>query len=173
MNPYLAKLRALSVAHPAEGFEGFEGGHIKLSFDIENSTDGLPCYPPKPSKHHSDAPHPWAEALARLDPSKPPRGVPPQRWERFIQDCCLFVDRGWAARAAALEWPPLQLFGCDRKRPFARVDNMGLIWFLNGGTILALHREGAVIETRMGARQSYRRGTIDVDRVVFPWELQR
>ena len=38
------------------------------------------------------------------------------------------------------------MFACDRVRPFARVDNMGLLWFVNGGTILALHRDGAVID---------------------------
>ena len=63
------------------------------------------------------------------------------------------------------------MFGCDRKRPFARVDNMGVVWFLNGGTILALHRDGAVIETRMSARLSYRRRPTDTDRVVLAWEL--
>ena len=76
----------------------------------------------------------WAEALARLDPSKPPNDVPPKRWLRFVDDCGRFLDAGWAERAAALGWGPFELFGCDRKRPFARVDNMGLVWFLNGGS---------------------------------------
>ena len=65
------------------------------------------------------------------------------------------------------------MFGCDRQRPFARLDNMGLLWFVNGGTILALTADGAVIETRMGARQSYRRRLPDRGRVVLAWELEQ
>jgi len=64
------------------------------------------------------APRDWAEALARLDPEKPPRHVPRHRWQRFIDDCGRFLDAGWADKAAALGWGPLQLFGCDRKRPY-------------------------------------------------------
>jgi hypothetical protein len=117
------------------------------------------------------APRTWAEAFARLDPAKPPAGISPPRWLRFIGDGHHFLDAGWAARAAEFGWSSFDLFGCDRKRPFARVDNMGLVWFVNGGTIVALRPDGAVIETRMRARQSYRRRSTDTDRVVLAWEL--
>ena len=69
------------------------------------------------------APRAWAEALARLDPNKPPGDVPPRRWLRFVDDCGRFLDGGWAERAAAFGWGPLDLFGCDRERPFARVSS--------------------------------------------------
>ena len=117
------------------------------------------------------APGAWAEGFTRLDPNKPPSDVAPKRWLRFVDDCSRFLDGGWAARAAALGWESLELFGCDRQRPFARLDNMGLLWFVNGGTILALTADGAVIETRMGARQSYRRRSLDMSRVVLVWEV--
>ena len=80
-------------------------------------------------------PRAWAEALARLDPDKPPKHVPPQRWLRFIDDCGRFLDGGWADRAAALGWGPLQLFGCDRKRPFY-IPHRGLLWEVNGGRLV-------------------------------------
>src|SRR5579862_3739552 len=54
----------------------------------------------------SGAPRPWAEALARLDPERPPADVPLRRWHRFIDDCGRFVDAGWAGRAADLGWSP-------------------------------------------------------------------
>ena len=95
-------------------------------------------------EYDGGAPRAWAEALARLDPNKPPGDVPPQRWLRFIDDCGRFLDGGWAARAAAFGWGPLDLFGCDRERPFARVDHLGLLWLLNGGTIVELHRDRAM-----------------------------
>jgi hypothetical protein len=84
------------------------------------------------------APRQWAEALARLDPKKPPGDVPPRRWLRFIDDCGHFLDGGWAARAMELGWGPLDLFGCDRERPFARMDRAGLLWLINGRKLVAL-----------------------------------
>jgi hypothetical protein len=116
------------------------------------------------------APRVWAEALARLDPNKPPADVSLERWLRFINDCGCFLDAGWAARAAALGWGPLDLFGCDRDRPFAP-DQMGLLWLHNGGSILELHRDRALVRTKDGALQTYRRRPVEVGRVVLAWEL--
>ena len=122
-------------------------------------------------EHDGGAPRGWAEALARVDPARPPAGVPPQRWLAFLDDCGRFVDGGWAERASIFGWGPLDLFGCDRERPFAHVDRLGLLWLLNGGTIIELHRDRAVIETRTGARQNYRRRPLDIGRIVLAWEL--
>ena len=125
------------------------------------------------AEHDGGAPRAWAEALARLDPNKPPGDVPPPRWLRFIDDCGRFLDGGWAARAAAFGWGPLDLFGGDRKRPFARLDHLGLLWLVNGGTVVELHRDRAIIERQGGARQCYRRRPAEVGRVVLAWELAR
>jgi hypothetical protein len=115
----------------------------------------------------------WAEALARLDPSKPPGDVPPRRWLRFIDDCGHFLDNGWAARATALGWGPLDLFGCDRERPFARIDRAGLVWLINGRKLVALTADSVAIETPSGGRQTYCRSPVEVGRVVLAWELSR
>lgn len=123
-------------------------------------------------EHDGGVPREWAEGFTRLDRTKPPSEVPSQRWLRFIDDCRRFLDGGWAARAAALGWGPLHLFGCDRKRPFARLDHRGLLWEINGGRLIELHRDRAIIETASGARQSYRRQPLEVGRVVLAWELQ-
>ena len=80
---------------------------------------------------------PWAEALARLDPTNPPSDVPLARWQQFIDDCGRFFDLGWANLAEASGWGPLDLFGCDRERPLARYDHMGLLWILQGRKLLA------------------------------------
>ena len=47
-------------------------------------------------EYDGGAPRAWAEALARLDPNKPPGDVPPRRWLRFIDDCGRFLHGGWA-----------------------------------------------------------------------------
>jgi hypothetical protein len=109
--------------------------------------------------------------LARLDPNKPPGEIPPRRWLRFIDDCGRFLDTGWAERAAALGWGPLDLFGCDRERPFARIDHLGLLWLRNGGSILELHRDRAILKTESGVLQTFYRRPVEVGRVVLAWEL--
>jgi len=153
------------------------------------------------AEHDGGAPRAWAEALARLDPANPPGDVPPVRWMQFIDDCGRFLDQGWAQRCAALGWGPLDLFGCDRERPWARIDHHGLsrrqwkswslicgagatisafvkrprcwslLWLLHGNKIVELHRDKAIIETRTGAHQTYRRRPVEVGRIVLAWEL--
>ena len=122
-------------------------------------------------EYDGEIPRAWAEGFARLDPDRPPADVPPRRWQRFVDDVGRFLDDGWAAEAAALGWGPLDLFGCDRERPFARIDHAGLLWLLNGDRLVELDRHRAMIETRTGARQSYRRRPVAVGEVVLAWEL--
>jgi hypothetical protein len=49
------------------------------------------------------------------------------------------------------------LFGCDDVRPFARIDLQGLPWLLKGDRLVAITANTAIIETKSGARQTYRR----------------
>lgn len=53
-------------------------------------------------EYDGGAPRAWAEALARLDPNKPPGDVPPKRWLQFVDDCGKFIDDGWATSAERL-----------------------------------------------------------------------
>ena len=117
------------------------------------------------------APRAWAEGYARLRPDHPPGDVPLRRWQTFVDDCGQFLDGGWAERVALLGWGPLDLFGCDRARPFARIDHAGLLWLLNGDKLLDLDRHTASIERRTGARQRFRRRPVAVGEIVLAWEL--
>jgi hypothetical protein len=93
-------------------------------------------------------------------------------WVQFIDDCGRYLDDGWAERAAALGWRPLDLFGCDRERPLVRHDHAGLLWLLHGRRLLALTADAAVIETATGARQTYYRRPAAARDVVLAWELR-
>lgn len=115
-------------------------------------------------------PRAWAEGFARLDPDQPPGDVPLHRWQRFIDDIGLFLDSPFRALAAALGWGPYDLFGCNRDRPFARIDQAGLLWLLNGRRLVALSEDAAVIEARDGVRTRYRR-TPRARGQVLAWEL--
>ena len=121
-------------------------------------------------EHDGAIPRDWAEGFARLHPDRPPGDVPRRRWQTFIDDCGRFLDT-WGAEALALGWGPLELFGCDGEKPFARVDQMGLIWFIKGGHVASMSMSAAVIETAIGVRQTYRRRPVAMGEVALPWEL--
>jgi hypothetical protein len=121
-------------------------------------------------KYDGDVPRDWAEGFARLNPNHSPADVPPRRWLAFINDCGRFLDGGFAARAAALGWGPYDLFGCDRDRAFARIDQAGLLWLLKGDRLIAMSENTATVETRTGMRQTWHRKPNEPGRAL-PWEL--
>jgi hypothetical protein len=112
----------------------------------------------------------WAEAFARLDPGRPPADVPLRKWRQFIDDIARFFDSGFAGRASALGWTALDLFGCDRDKPFARIDRQGLCWLIAGSRLVHISENAAIIETWTGAQQTWRRKPHEPDRVLA-WEL--
>jgi hypothetical protein len=111
----------------------------------------------------------WAEGFARLDPNHAPTGVPLKRWRQFVGDVGLFLEC-WAGKAAALGWGPEDLFGAHPRKPFERIDYLGLLWLLNGARVIALTEDTAAVEMANGARQSYRRKPYFAGRVIA-WEL--
>jgi hypothetical protein len=117
-------------------------------------------------------PREWAEGLAKLHPDYLPGDVPLSRWLQFIDDCGRAVDTGFVEKAAELGWTAIDQFGCDRDRPFARIDHAGLLWLLNGDKLIELDRHKALIETRTGALQSYRRKPVAVGEMVLAWKLE-
>jgi hypothetical protein len=121
-------------------------------------------------EYDGNIPRAWAEGFARLDLNRPPGAVPTKRWRCFVDDVGRFVDGPFCAVAATLGWGSFDLFGCDRTRPFARIDQAGLLWLLNGDKLIALTENTASIETQTGARQTYRRKPNEPGRVLA-WEL--
>jgi len=114
-------------------------------------------------------PQAWAEALARLDPSMPPAGVPSEDWIRFIDACGRFIDARWHIQANALGWGPLELFGCDRVNPFAKVEAKGLLWRIGDGDLVALTAHSALVEN--GAGDHFFRRRAPMPGQVLTWEL--
>jgi hypothetical protein len=65
------------------------------------------------------------------------------------------------------------LFGCDRDRPFARIDRQGLCWLIAGNRLVDLSENAAIIETWTGARQTWWRKSSDIGRVLaLGWLLE-
>jgi hypothetical protein len=121
-------------------------------------------------EHDGCVPRAWAGGFARLHPDRPPGDLPLRRWQTFVDDCGRFLHGGWAKKAATLGWEPHDLFGADRDRPFARIDCAGLLWLLNGDKLADLSENAATIETRTGARQTWRRKPVEPGRVLA-WEI--
>jgi hypothetical protein len=142
-------------------------GHISEQLVVER----------RPARARTDlttadrAPAAWAERVAGLDPEQPPGDVPLARWRRFIDDSGRFLDGPFCAVAVALGWGSLDLFGCNAVRPYARIDQVGLIWLLDRNRIAALTAMSAIIETETGARQTYGRKSDEFGRVLA-WELK-
>jgi hypothetical protein len=122
-------------------------------------------------EYDGKVPRTWAEGFARLHSYQPPVNVGALPWRIFVDDVGRFLDGPFCGIAASLGWGPFDLFGADRDRPFARIDQAGLLWLLNGDRLVALSENEATIETRTGARQTLRRKTSEAGRALA-WELE-
>jgi hypothetical protein len=114
----------------------------------------------------------WIEGVASLAYHRPPADLPPHRWRQFIHDCKRFLSpsENWAERAAKLGWDARALFGCHRNRPLDHLGSGGLLWVVNGGRLLELHRDWAVIELAVnGSQRVFNRRRLDAANVTLPW----
>jgi hypothetical protein len=112
------------------------------------------------------------EGVQRLDYVRCPAAVPLIRWHLFLGDCHSFLSssENWAERAAVLGWNALALFGSHRTRPLEHLGSAGLLWAINGGKLVELHRDWAVIERgRDKTRHVYHRRRQDKAHVGLPW----
>jgi hypothetical protein len=112
--------------------------------------------------------------IGTLSPSRVPHHWPAATWPQFVIDADSFC-RDWAEKALLQGWPIWELFGCHRRAPWGRIQGMGLVLLLNGKEIAAMTPREAVIRTRTGARQTYRRKPTDplhpAERCLV-WELE-
>jgi hypothetical protein len=98
-----------------------------------------------------------AEAFARLDLGRPRGDIPPRAWAKMIDGAGRFIDSPMLANALALGWSVHDLFGCDQIRPYARLDQSGLLLVLGDGRVVAMTAAQAVIEMPSGSRQRWQR----------------
>src|SRR5215813_12241177 len=114
----------------------------------------------------------WVEGVARLDDYPPPTDVPPHRWRQFVSDCQSFLDssENWAERAAELGRDARALFGCHRNYPLMHLGSAGLLWAINGGKLVELHRDWAVIELPVNRQRTFNRRDVAAGKVTLPWD---
>jgi hypothetical protein len=95
-------------------------------------------------------------------------GVPQHRWRQFVDDCYNFLSSKQAERAAQLGWDAWALFGCRRDRPGDA--GAGLLWAVNGGRVVEIHRDWAGIELAgNGSQRVFDRRRPGAANVALPW----
>jgi len=129
--------------------------------------------PVVPQSTEQLVPGEWMDGVARLEQHRPPADVPRHRWNQFVDDCNAFLNSPDGERAAQLGWHTMQLFGCKPRYPLSYLGEAGLLWHVNGGKIIELHRDWAVIDRPVNRSQSifYRRD-VDPQKITLPWMLE-
>jgi hypothetical protein len=103
------------------------------------------------------------EALRELE-RRCPNFVVPTRWQQAVKDGRRFLSR-WSDQAEALGWTPADLFGLHEPLAephpsysrLSRYDCTGLVWLLDGRSVVALTAETATIKAHSGSILTYRR----------------
>jgi len=99
-----------------------------------------------------------------------PRITRPEVWPEIIGDAVRLADEGWAAKALALGWPPLALWGCSPDKG-GNPDHDGLAVILARRRIVLLDERIAIIEAGAGARVLF--NVRSMAGAVMLWELGR
>lgn len=87
----------------------------------------------------------------------PPHDWPARRWETFQANALMFCRDGWAAKADAAGWQAWELWGCHKQASYSRIQGLGLVPMINGATLTGIDDTMAVMMTKCGSVQRYRR----------------
>jgi hypothetical protein len=96
---------------------------------------------------------------------RPPAYIPEDRWRQAVVDGKRFLAK-WGEQAQALNWSSADLFGLHQPpvnphpsyRRLSRYDATGLVWLLEGRSVLALTEATAtILNPDTGAITTYRR----------------
>ena len=142
---------------------------VALLSAAESASDGAPEVPSGQSV--AGLPREIAEGARAILSADGARGIPPQRWPRVQGDAARLVEGGWLERALALGWTAADLFGCDRRAPWHRLDRAGLVLLTGGHEIVELTKEVAALRTSTGSVLRFRRRPPATPPVALLWEL--
>lgn len=132
--------------------------------DVEVSNE--PNGPNGPNRNVSAA---LVAGIQRFRSMRSPLGAKRETWDRAVHNSMRLFDTGWAEKALALGWSPLELFGCVPD-PDGDPAGDGLAVWLQGRPILAICETYAAVED-LGGRSYYNRR--QADGAVFIWNIGR
>ena len=162
---------SLRIKSVRAGFGPGGGWRWQLPCDPDRTSAASPITHP-PARAERRVPVDWIEGVARLSYDRPPTDVPRHRWRQFVTDCHSFLNssENWAERAAELGWNAKALFGCRPNYPLMHLGSAGLLWAINGGKLVELHRDWAVIELPVNRSQRiFCRRDVAAGKVTLPW----
>jgi hypothetical protein len=161
LEPLPDKLRARLRQHKAE--------IVALLSAAERANDGSPEGPAV----HSVAglPQEIADGVRAILTADRAQRIPPQRWPQVQHDAARLVQGGWLERALALGWSAADLFGCDQRAPWHRLDRAGLVLLTGGHEIVELTEEVAALRTSTGSVLRFRRRPAATPPVALLWDL--
>jgi hypothetical protein len=93
------------------------------------------------------------------------------RWPQIQRDTRRLLERRWLHAALDLGWSTADLFGCDQRAPWYRLDRSGLVLLLGGHEIVELSSDVAALRTRTGPVLRYRRRPPAELPVALLWEV--
>jgi hypothetical protein len=160
--------KSLGIRSRRAGF----GARSQWLWQLPRQSDPVPIKTEAAQERRGAIPIDWVQGVAYLDPDRPPNDVPRHRWRQFVDDCKNFLGlpEKWANRAAGLGWDAMALFGCAPKRPLDYLGSAGLLWAINGGRLLELHRDWAVIDVPVhGSKRVFSRRNVDPAKITLPW----
>ena len=163
---------SLGIRSVRNGFGPSGGWAWELPRSREESAPSPPPIGSQLAREERPIPREWVQGVARLDQNRPPADVPRHRWHQFVDDCNAFLNSPEADRAAQLGWHTMQLFGCKPRYPLSYLGEAGLLWHVNGGKIIELHRTWAVIDDPVNrSPRTFSRRDVAKERMVLPWML--
>jgi hypothetical protein len=125
----------------------------------------------QPGQDLAGLPQEIADGVQAILSADGARGIPPQRWPRVQSNAARLIEGGWLERALALGWTAADLFGCDRRAPWHRLDRAGLVLLIGGHEIVELTATDAALRTSSGSVLRYRRRPPARPPVALLWEL--
>ncbi len=109
-----------------------------------------------------------ADGLRRLRSIPAPRLLHPDRWPLVVSDALGLAVDGWAAKALALGWSRVEIFGAVPD-PAGDPAGDGLAVWMAGRKLLALTGEYAVVDDGGGGRSYFNRRA--AEGAILLWRL--
>jgi TubC N-terminal docking domain len=125
----------------------------------------------QPGQDFAGLPREIADGVRAILSADGARGIPPQRWPRLQSDAARLIEGGWSEQALALGWTAADLFGCDRRAPWHRLDWAGLLLLISGHEIVELTAHHAALRTTTGSVLRYWRRPSPRPPLALLWEL--
>jgi hypothetical protein len=125
----------------------------------------------QPGQDVAGLPREVADGVRAILTADGARGISPQRWPRVQRDIVRLVEGGWMERALALGWTAADLFGCDQRAPWHRLDRAGLLLLTGGHEIVELTEDVAALRTSSGSVLRFRRRPPATPPVALLWDL--